>query len=38
MNSSGPRAEACGAPARIGAQSECWPLITTLWYQSLRKL
>ena len=38
MNSSGLRMEPCGTPARIGAQSECWPLITTLWYLSLRKL
>ena len=30
--------ETCGTPARIGAQSECWPLINTLWYLSLRKL
>ena len=30
--------ETGGTPVRIGTQSECWPLITTLWYLPLRKL
>ena len=34
----GPNIEPCGTPARIGAQSESWPLRTTLWCLSLRKL
>ena len=36
--SNGPDIEPCGTPARIGAQSESWPLRTTLWCVSLRKL
>ena len=33
-----PNTEPCGTPARIGAQSERWPLRTNLWCLSLRKL
>ena len=36
--SSVPNMEPCGTPARIGAESESWPLITTLWCLLLRKL
>ena len=36
--SNDPNIEPCGTPARIGAQSESWPLRTTLWCLSLRKL
>ena len=36
--SGGSNIEPCGTPARIDAQSESWPLRTTLWRLSSRKL
>ena len=36
--SKGPSIEPCGTPARIGDQFEDWPLRTTLWSLSVRKL
>ena len=36
--SKGPSIEPCGTPARTGDQFEEWPLQTTLWNLSLRKL
>ena len=38
FKSNGPNIEPCGTSARIGAQSESWPLWFTLECLSLRKL